>query len=65
MIKRIYKRIAREHGVSVEEVERDMQEAIDKAYENPTYYARCVDSAGEIPTVEEVIEYIVRKVYRD
>ena len=33
-MKNIYARIAKEHGVTVEEVERDMQEAINYAHQN-------------------------------
>ena len=54
-MKKIYKQIAKKHGVSVEEVKRDMEAAINMAYIAPTLHARCIPSKGETPTSEEVI----------
>ena len=34
-MRKIYRQIAKEHGVTVAEVKRDMQEAISAAYQNP------------------------------
>lgn len=61
-MKKIYKAIAKQHGVSVSEVERDMQAAIDETYNNPNWYARCVYFEGDEPTQEEFIAHIVRRV---
>ena len=60
--RKIYKKIARKYGVTVEEVRRDMQAAIDEAYKNPNWYARCVYCAGDKPTPEELITHIARRV---
>ena len=57
-----YRKIARKHGVSVKEVKRDMQAAIDAAYINPTFHARCVHSAGEKPTIDEFIDHCARRI---
>lgn len=62
MNRKIYREIARKHGVSVKEVKRDMQEAVDKAYENPTFYARCVHRKDEKPTIDEFVEHIARRL---
>jgi len=60
-----YRKIARKHGVSIKEVKRDMQAAVDAAYENPTFHARCVYSKGEKPTVDEVIDHCARRLKSD
>ena len=59
---RIYKKIAKKHGVTVEEVQRDMRLAIDKAYEDPSWFAQCVKFNGEKPTPEELIEHIINRM---
>lgn len=62
MNNKIYKKIAKKYGVSVEEVKRDMQACIDEAYKNPTDYAKQIKGNGEKPSVEEFIDSIARKV---
>ena len=62
MNRKIYREIARKHGVSVTEVKRDMQEAIDEAYKNPTFHAWCVYSKDEKPTIDEFVEHLARRV---
>ena len=61
-MRKIYRKVAKEYGVSVEEVKREMQAAITDAYTNPlnnngitkTYQSR-VPCKGAIPTPEELI----------
>lgn len=62
MNRKIYRKIARKHGVSVKEVKRGMQEAIDEAYKNPTFHAQCVYRKDEKPTVDELVDHIVRRI---
>ena len=62
MNRKDYRRIAKKHGVSIQEVKRDMQEAVDATYVNPTFHARCVYSKGEKPTVDEFVTHVVRRV---
>lgn len=63
----IYRKIAKEHGVSVAEVKRDMQAAIVHAYTHPPNdgvigaYQNQVPRKGEIPTTEEFIKYATKK----
>ena len=71
-MRKIYRRIAKEHGVSVREVKRDMQEAITAAYQNPPQdggviaaYQRRVPRKGEIPTPDELIRYAAKKIKAD
>lgn len=61
-MKKIYKKIAKKHGVSVAEVKRDMQEAINAAYTNPNSYANCVKRKNEIPTPEEFITHLANRI---
>jgi hypothetical protein len=51
---------SREHGVSVKEVKRDIQAAVDHAYAKPNFHARCVFSESEKPTVDEFIAHATR-----
>ena len=62
MNRKLIRKVAKIHGVSVKEVRRGMQSAIDYAYKNPTLHARCVNSEGNKPTPEEVINHTVRRV---
>ena len=67
-MRKIYRQIAKEHGVTVAEVKRDMQEAISAAYQNPpddggvtAAWQRQVPHREETPTPEEVIRYASAK----
>ena len=62
MHKRIYKQIAKKHGVSVTEVKQEMQAAIDSVYENPNIYALSVSRKKSVPTVDEFIEFVVKEL---
>ncbi len=68
-MRKIYRKIARENGVSARQVKADMQEAITVAYKNPpkdggviAAYQRQVPRKGEIPTPEEFVRYMAGKV---
>lgn len=68
-VRKIYKKIAEQHGVTPEEVRREMQAAITMAYTAPENdneitkaKQRQVPCKEEIPTPEEMIEYLSRKV---
>ena len=61
-MKKILKRIAKENGVTVEEVREEMQKAITEAWKNPpadggvtAAYQRKVPCKGEVPTPEELL----------
>lgn len=65
-VKKIYKRVAKQYGVSVQEVEREIQAAINDAYTNSAGadqvvkgYQDSVPRRGEIPTSDEVLRYLV------
>lgn len=67
-MRNIYRKIAKKHGVSVAEVKRDMQAAIDYAYKNDNKpdsekaLQESIPHKGEVPTVEEFIKEVSRKV---
>ena len=54
--------VAEKYGASVPEVNQEIQIAIDEAYQNPSFYARCVYSEGATPTADELISHVVRMV---
>lgn len=53
------------NGISVDEVRRDIQYAIDEGWNNPDpqvqKYWHNISSKHKKPTMDEVIEYIVKK----
>ena len=67
-MRKIYRKIARTHGVTVADVKKNMQEAIDSAYkkQNKTVEEMInqasVPCKGEIPTTEEFVQYAIRKL---
>ena len=66
--RKIYRQIAKDHGVSPKEVKADMQAAINYAYNNTSNdeitkaYQDQVPRKGSIPTSEEFISYAVKKL---
>lgn len=60
----IYRKVAKQHGVTVAEVKRDMQAAITHAYTHTpddgitAVYQNKVPRKGEVPTPDEVIRYV-------
>jgi len=67
-MRNIYRRIAKEQGVTVADVKKDMQQAIDCAYkkQNKTIdeiiNQASVPCKSEIPTTEEFIQYVTRRL---
>jgi len=59
---KILKQIAKNNGVSVEKVKKEMQEALDAAYESPNIYAQGVMRKGEKPTLEEFMAHLAKKL---
>lgn len=70
MNRKIYRKLAKKHGVTAEEIRRDMQSALNTAYENPSRTAETVRAQNavlrgdEVPTPEEFIRHAVREVHR-
>ena len=61
MNRKLYRKIAKEHGVSVKEVKEGINEAIDCAYKNPNDYALKVPRKGEKPTADELIKHLAQE----
>lgn len=70
MNRNIYREIAKKHGVTVEEVKREMQGAIDDAYADPQrdlinlYTQKKVPRRGETPTPDELVDFAAAEVRR-
>jgi nicotinamide mononucleotide (NMN) deamidase PncC len=70
MNRKIYRKIAKKHGVTAEEVRRDMQAALNTAYRSPyrtpahTQAQESVLRSGDVPTSEEFIRHAAREVHR-
>lgn len=68
-LRKVYRKIARKHGVTPAEIKQDMQAAIDQAYQNTTNdgitgaYQRRVPRKGETPTADEFIKYAARQLH--
>lgn len=66
-MKRIYQRIAKEDGISVTEVKKEMQDAIENSYKkkdktlSEMVLQKSITYHGEVPTVDEFIEAISHK----
>ncbi len=54
-----FKRTAKIYGVSKKEVMDEIYKAIAAAYENPNSFAKSVPKEGEVPTVDEVFDFII------
>jgi len=62
MNRKLLRKVARKHGVSLREVREEMQIAINHAYKNPTVQAQSVERKDETPTPEELVNHVVRKI---
>lgn len=66
----IYRKIAKKHGVSAEEVRQDIQNAIKITYSdtnqslNNIKAQNAVPRKGEIPTPDELICHIVNEMHK-
>lgn len=71
MNRKIYRKIAKKHGVTVAEVKQDMQEAINTAYTDPDRnlinikVQNSVPRKGDIPTPNEMIRFAATEVHRN
>lgn len=61
-MKKIYKKIAKAHGVSARQVKRDIDYAIKEAYKNPTASALSVPRKADIPTADEFIDHCIKEI---
>lgn len=68
-MKRIYRDIARQNGVSVKEVKKEIQKMIEEAWKKTPNDGGVIEGCqhqvpckGEIPTPDELILYLAEKV---
>ena len=70
MNRRIYRKIAKKHGVSAEEVRQDIQTAIKITYSDTNLSPKniraqnAVPRKGDIPTPDELICHIVNEMHK-
>jgi hypothetical protein len=71
-MRKIYRELAKKHGVSVKEIRQDMQAALTEAYTDPLNnnvitkaYQNRVPRQGEIPTPEEAVRYLAGEVKKN
>jgi hypothetical protein len=60
MNRKLARKVAKAHGVSVDEVRRGVDEAIAYARMNPNFQAENIKSKGETPTADEVIAHLAK-----
>lgn len=68
-MRKVYREVAKQNGVSVQEVKREMQAAITEAYNaresGETAKAwKDLQCRGEVPTPEELIGFVLREVLK-
>ncbi len=66
MNRKIYRKLAKKHGVTVAVVRQDMQAALNAAYQSPshTQAQEAVLRGSDVPTPEEFIRHAVHEIYR-
>ncbi len=66
--RKIYRQLAKKHGVSAKEIKNDMQSALNQAYQTPSQneitaaYQNRVVRKGEVPTTNEFLSYAKAEV---
>lgn len=69
--KQVYKEIAKNHGVTWQEVRNEMQSALTQAYEDPNrnilnvITQRNVTKKGTVPTPEEFLRYSKNRLAKE
>lgn len=62
---KIMEAVAKMYGVSWQEVQNEINAAIQEAYKSPTLTAKSVKRKREIPTFEELQKYIVAAIQNE
>lgn len=66
-MRKIYRKIAKKHHVSVAEVKREMETAVAQAWMNPNNTAnnmamqKRISADGSIPKVEDMIRFLAKE----
>ncbi len=67
---KIYRQLAKKHGVAAEEIRRDMHSALNAAYEKPSRTPESIRAqsavlrGANVPTPEEFLRHAVREFRR-
>ena len=65
----LLERLARENGVTVEEIRKQLGKKLEAGLSDPDPKRRTpwerIPCAGERPTVEEWLEYVVKRIYEE
>ena len=64
MNRKLARKVAKAHGVSVKEVREECQAAIDHAYKKTNFYAGQVPHKGSTPTVDDFVAHATGVVKR-
>jgi len=66
-LQRIYQQIAKQHGTTAKEVEREMEIAIAMAYQNPVAQENLakIPRQGKTATAAEVIAFAAREIHNE
>ena len=69
MEEHIFERLAREHGITVEEMRAIISVRIEKGWNDPDSVKRAqwrkIPCAGDIPTPDEWLRYAVERLHSD
>ncbi len=57
----IVRQTAKKLGISVAELKKEIQNAVDDAYKNPTDSAKTVPRNQAVPTPEELLDYTLKE----
>lgn len=57
--RKIYRKIAKENGISIKEVKNEIEKAIAFAYLSPNDFALKIPKKKEIPTIDEFISFTI------
>ena len=65
--RKIYRKIAKENGVTLAALKKDMKSAIEYGYKNPSSsvvksYQQKVSRKGAVPTPDEFIQYAIKEI---
>jgi len=58
---RVLRKIAKKNNVSVRQVKREIEAAIIETYKNPNPKAMSIPREGEIPTIEEFMDQVIKE----
>ena len=58
----MYKELAKKHGVSIAELKKEMQDAINAAFVNPNEEAQKIPRKELVPSINEFIDFVIKQL---